>query len=97
MTTAGRPVGMAAIANATATVNTSVKLCPRSMFNTTETTSASPAIVTSCFVSFSSCTVSGDLESSSCWSIPEMCPTSVAIPVAVTTYSPVPRVTFVFM
>ena len=67
------------------------------MFSATDTTSASPAIVTSCLVSFSSCTVSGDLESSWCCSIPEMCPTSVAIPVAVTTNSPVPRVTFVFM
>ena len=64
VTTAGRPVGIAAIANATATVNTSVKLCPRAMLSTTDATSARPAIVTSCLVSFSSCTVSGDFDSS---------------------------------
>ena len=64
VTTAGRPVGIAAIANATATVNTSVKFCPRAMLIATEATSARPAIVTSCLVSFSSCSVSGDFESS---------------------------------
>ena len=97
VTTAGRPVGMAAMAKATATVKTSVKLCPRIMFSATDATSARPAIVTSCLVSFSSWKVSGDLESSSCCSIPEMCPTSVDMPVAVTTNSPEPRVTLVFM
>ena len=97
VTTAGRPVGIAAIANATATVKTSVKLWPRAMLIATDATSARPAIVTSCLVSFSSWTVSGDLLSSWRWSMPEMWPTSVDIPVAVTTYSPVPRVTFVFM
>ena len=97
VTTAGSPVGIAAIANATATVNTSVKLCPRAMFSTTDATRARAAIVTSCLVSFSSCFVSGDLESSWVCSIPEMWPTSVAMPVAVTTNSPVPRVTLVFM
>ena len=97
VTTAGSPVGIAAIANATATVKTSVKLWPRAMLSTTEATSARPAIVTSCLVSFSSWTVSGDLLSSCVCSIPEMWPTSVAMPVAVTTNSPVPRVTLVFM
>ena len=97
VTTAGRPVGIAAIANATATVKTSVKLWPRAMLITTDATSARPAIVTSCFVSFSSCSVSGDFDSSWRCSIPEMWPTSVSIPVDVTTYSPVPRVTLVFM
>ncbi len=81
----------------TATVNTAVKLWPRSMFSTTETTSASPAIVTSCLVSFSSWTVNGDFDSSSPCNIPEMWPTSVAMPVDVTTNFPVPRVTLVFM
>ena len=97
VTTAGSPVGIAAIANATATVKTSLKLCPRAMLIATEATSASPAIVTSCLVSFSSWTVSGDLDSCWVWSIPEMWPTSVAMPVEVTTNSPVPRVTLVFM
>ena len=48
-------------------------------------------------VSWSSCRVSGVF---SCWtwlSIPEICPTSVVIPVAVTTISPRPRVTVEFM
>ena len=97
VTTAGRPVGIAAIANATATVKTSVKLWPRAMLMATDATSARPAIVTSCLVSCSSWIVSGDLLSSWRWSMPEMWPTSVAIPVDVTTNSPVPRVTFVFM
>ena len=97
VTTAGSPVGIAAIANATATVKTSVKLCPRAMLSTMEATSANAAIMTSCLVSFSSWTVSGDFDSSWPWSIPEMWPTSVAMPVEVTTNSPVPRVTLVFM
>jgi len=41
--------------------------------------------------------VSGVLTVGCACSIPEMWPTSVAIPVAVTTNSPVPRVTEVFM
>jgi hypothetical protein len=97
VTTAGSPVGIAAIAKATATVKTSVKLCPRAMLITSEATSARPAIVTSCLVSFPSCLVSGDLDSSWRSSMREMCPTSVAMPVSVTTNSPVPRVTLVFM
>jgi len=40
--------------------------------------------------------MSSTLFSTAC-SIPEMWPTSVAIPVAVTTNSPEPRVTLVFM
>jgi hypothetical protein len=34
------------------------------MLSTTDVTSARPAIVTSCLVSFSSCSVSGDFDSS---------------------------------
>ena len=45
----------------------------------------------------SSWRVSGVLTARCAWSIPEMRPTSVAIPVAVTTNSPAPRVTAVFM
>ena len=62
-----------------------------------EATSARAAIVTSCLVSFSSWMVSGDLDSSCACYMPEMWPTSVAMPVEVTTNSPVPRVTLVFM
>ena len=48
-------------------------------------------------VSWSSCRVSGVFSCSTWPSIPEMCPTSVCIPVAVTTISPRPRVTVEFM
>ena len=48
-------------------------------------------------VSLFSCFVSGEADSVSCESMFEMWPTSVAIPVVVTTSSPAPRVTFVFM
>ncbi len=41
--------------------------------------------------------VSGVSWPLSTWSIPEMWPTSVLIPVAVTMNRPEPRVTFVFM
>ena len=41
--------------------------------------------------------VSGVSWSSSTWSIPEMWPTSVVMPVATTTIWPDPRVTLVFM
>ena len=41
--------------------------------------------------------MSGVSSSSVAWSMCEMCPTSVDIPVDVTTNVPAPRVTFVFM
>ena len=41
--------------------------------------------------------MSGDFSCSTPLSIPEMCPTSLDIPVAVTTISPRPRVTCEFM
>ena len=67
------------------------------MLRITDTTRAQPAIRKICLVSLSSWRVSGDLAAFSACSIPEMWPTSVAIPVAVTTNSPAPRVTLVFM
>ena len=48
-------------------------------------------------VSWSSWRVSGVFSSWTWLSIPEICPTSVSIPVAVTTISPRPRVTVEFM
>ena len=63
----------------------------------TTAASATPAMIVIKTVSWSSWRVSGVF---SCWtwlSIPEICPTSVAIPVAVTTISPLPRVTVEFM
>jgi hypothetical protein len=64
---------------------------------TITSTSAAAAMIVISTVSWSSWRVSGVF---SCWtrlSIPEICPTSVAIPVAVTTISPLPRVTVEFM
>ena len=60
-------------------------------------TSAAAAMIVISTVSWSSCLVSGVFSCSTPLSIPEMCPTSVAIPVAVTTISPRPRVTCEFM
>ena len=85
VTTAGRPVGIAAIANAMAAVKTVSKASPRERLRTMETPTASPEIARIWLVSFVSCFVSGVSTSPSDWSRWEMCPTSVDIPVAVTT------------
>src|SRR6516164_5097755 len=97
VTTAGRFSGMAPMAKATAALKTAVNVSPRIRFKTIDTISATPAIHKICWVSLSSCRVSGVLAACSSCSIPEMWPTSVAIPVAVTTNSPAPLVTLVFM
>ena len=97
MTTAGRPVGIAEIANAIAAVKTVSKLSPRERLRMIEIATAAPAMKRIWFVSFFSWTVSGVSTSSALWSMSEMWPTSVAIPVEVTTKLPAPRVTFVFM
>ena len=97
VTTAGSPVGMAAMANAIAAVNTVLNVSPRDMLRMIERATASPEMTRVWFVSFASCRVRGVVTSSSDWRRWEMWPTSVAIPVAVTTNRPVPRVTFVFM
>ena len=97
VTTAGRPVGMAAMANAIAARNTVLNDSPRDMLSTIEITSAEPEMTRIWLVSLFSCFVSGEAASLSWASIPEMWPTSVAMPVVVTTKSPDPRVTFVFM
>ena len=60
-------------------------------------TSATAAMIVISTVSWSSCLVSGVFSCSTPLNIPEMCPTSVDIPVAVTTISPRPRVTCEFM
>ena len=53
---------------------------------------AAAAMIVMSTVSWSSCFVSGVFSCSTPLSIPEMCPTSLDIPVAVTTISPRPRV-----
>ena len=97
VTTAGRPVGIAAMAKAIAARNTVSKASPRDRLSTIEMTRAVPEMTRICAVSLFSCFVSGEADSVSCASIPEMWPTSVLIPVVVTMNSPEPRVTLVFM
>ena len=97
VTTAGRPVGIAAIARLMPIRKRSSKDSPRISPRRTTRTSAIAAIVVITTVSWSSWRVSGVF---SCWtwaSIREIWPTSVDIPVAVTTISPRPRVTVEFM
>ena len=72
VTTAGRPVGIAEMANATAAVNTTVKLSPRARLIAIETISAAPPITRIWFVSVSSWRVSGVFSSCVACSMPEM-------------------------
>jgi len=85
VTTAGRPVGIAEIANAIAAVKTVLKLSPRERLRMIDTATAAPAMNRIWRVSFASCRVSGVVVSSSACSRFEMWPTSVDMPVAVTT------------
>ena len=70
--TAGRPVGIAAIANAIAAVTTVSNAWPRERLSTTEITTAVPESTRIWFVSFFSCFVSGESSSSDCESRCEM-------------------------
>ncbi len=97
VTTAGRPVGMAAIARLIPTRKRSSKSSPRISPMMMTSTSAAAAITVSRTVSWSSWRVSGVFSCVTPLSIPEIWPTSVSIPVAVTTISPRPRVTVEFM
>jgi hypothetical protein len=78
-------------------MKTDLNVSPRATFSATEMISATPAIHRICWVSVLSWRVSGLLAARSACSMAEMWPTSVDIPVAVTTNSPEPRVTLVFM
>ena len=97
VTTMGSATGIAAMAKATAALKVAMNVSPRARFSAIDATSAMPPITRICSDSRSICRVSGVLTSCRSCSIPEMRPTSVAIPVAVTTNSPVPRVMLVFM
>ena len=97
VTTAGSAVGIADTEKATAARKRVWNGAPRSSPSVIEATSAKPAMIRICPVSRSSWTVSGVFSVLVVCSILEMCPTSVAIPVEVTTMVPAPRVTFVFM
>ena len=78
-------------------MKTARNVSPRARFSAIDATSAMPAMTRICSSSRSIWRASGVVTSCSSASIPEMWPTSVAIPVAVTTNSPAPRVTLVFM
>ena len=97
VTTAGRPVGIAATASATPVTNNVSKDSPRASPSRTTATSAMAAIVAMIFDNASSCFWSGVLLVSVLASMWAMWPISVSMPVAVTISSPRPRVTDVFM
>ena len=97
VTTAGSPVGIAATARLIPMMKSSSKSSPWISPRTTTSASAAPAMIVSRTVSWSSWRVSGVFSCSTWLSIPEIRPTSVAIPVVVTTISPRPRVTVEFM
>ncbi len=97
VTTAGRPVGMAETENAMAVRNSTSIGVFRNRPRPIETSRATPAMTRIWLVSRLSWRVSGVISSSVTWSMPLMCPTSVAMPVLVTSSVPAPRVTWVFM
>ena len=97
VTTAGRPVGIAATASATPVMNSVSNDSPRARPMSTTRTRAMPAIVAMIFERLSSCFCSGVLSASVPASRCAMWPISVSMPVAVTISSPRPRVTEVFM
>ena len=97
VTTAGRPVGMAATARATPVMKRVSKDSPRISPSRMTNTSAMPAMTAMILERSSSCFCSGVLSVVVLASRSAMCPISVSMPVAVTTISPRPRVTEVFM
>ena len=72
VTTAGRPVGIAAMANAIAARKTSSNEWPREVLIRIEITSAVPETTRIWLVSLVSCFVSGESDSLSCDSMFEM-------------------------
>ncbi len=97
VTTAGIPVGIAEIARLMPRSNICSADWSRYSPMATMSTSAAAAAIVIAMVSWSSCLVSGVFSCSTCPSMFEMAPISVCIPVPVTTISPLPRVTVVFM
>ena len=97
VTTAGSPVGIAATARATPVMNRVSKDSPRTRPSTTTKTRATPAMEAMILDRPSSCFCSGVLSVSVFASRSAMWPISVSMPVPVTTSSPRPRVTAVFM
>ena len=97
VTTAGRPVGIAATARATPVMNRVSNDSPRARPSSTTRTSATAAMDAMIFDRASSCFCRGVLLVSVLASMSAMWPISVSMPVAVTISSPRPRVTEVFM
>ena len=95
--TVGIASGIAAIASATALVNTTVDDSPRCAPSTNITTIVTPAAAAIHRVSVFSCRVSGVSSRAVVASIPAILPTSVSPPVAVTIITPLPCVTGVCM
>ena len=97
VTTAGRPVGIAATASVTPVTNSVSNDSSRKSPSTTTRIRATPAIEAMIFERPSSCFCSGVFSLSVFASMLAMWPISVSMPVSVTTSSPRPRVTEVFM
>ena len=97
VTTAGRPVGIAAIASVTPVTRSLSKSSPLASPIPTTITSATPAIDAITFERPSSCFCSGVFSVSVLASMSAIWPISVPMPVCVTIISPRPRVTDVFM
>ena len=97
VTTAGSPVGIAATASVTPVTNRSSNDSSRISPRTITSASATNAIAAMTFESPSSCFWSGVFSVSVLASMSAMWPISVPMPVWVTTNSPRPRVTDVFM
>src|SRR5829696_8268248 len=97
VTTAGSPVGIAATASATPVMNSVSNDCPRTSPSAMTSSNATPAMAAMILDRPSSCFCSGVLSVSVVASRLAMWPISVPIPVAVTTISPRPRVTEVFI
>ena len=97
VTTAGSPVGIAETENAMAVRNRMSNGVFRNQPMMSEAASATPAMTRIWLVSALSWRVSGVTSSFVVWSMPLMWPTSVDMPVVVTSDVPAPRVTWVFM
>jgi hypothetical protein len=95
--TVGSASGMAAMASETAATNSASHAWPRARPSANITIIVRPAAAAIHSVSLLSSTVSGDSSVAVLASIPEILPSSVPAPVAVTIMVPLPWVTGVFM
>ena len=96
-TTAGRPSGMAATASDTALTNSALNSCSRISPRTKTRTMTPPAMIARVRLRVSIWRCSGVGPGLALCSMSAIRPVSVSMPVAVTSTSPRPRVTAVFM